>query len=102
MPRRTNTNTKSSSKSRSKSRKLRRTNSKLNSKTNSKNKNKNSYKSKRSKSRKYRGGCKNCANSTPGTWTSTGPMPMHGGANPEQISKDIYTHVTNSISHSVA
>lgn len=102
MPRRTNTNTKSSSKSKSKSRKLRRTNSKLNSKTNSKNKNsyKNSYKSKRSKSRKYRGGCKNCANSPPGTWTSTGPM--HGGANPEQISKDIYTHVTNSISHSVA
>jgi hypothetical protein len=27
---------------------------------------------------------------------------MYGGGNPEQISKDIYTHVTNSIVRSVA
>lgn len=103
MPRRTKTNTKSTSKSRSKSRKVQiRSNSRLTSKINSKNKN--SYKSKsRYKSRrKYRGGCKTCTNSPPGTWTSTVPMKMHGGSNPEQISKDIYTHVTNSILHSVA
>jgi hypothetical protein len=27
---------------------------------------------------------------------------MYGGGNPDQISKDIYTHVTNSIVRSVA
>ena len=88
MPRRTNTHTKIS---KSKSRR---------SISRSKSKNNNSYKSKRSKSRKYRGGCKTCANSPPGTWKSTGPM--YGGSNPDQISKDIYTHVTNKILHSVA
>ena len=92
MPRRTNTNNKSS---KTRSRKSRsRTKSRINSK------NKNSYKSKRTKSRKYRGGCKTCENSPPGTWKSTGPM--YGGSNPYQISKDIYSHVTNSTPYSVA
>ena len=93
MPRRTNTITKSRSKTRSRSRKSR---SKTNSRTRT-----NSINKSRSKSRrKYRGGCNNCKNSTPGTWKSTGPM--YGGGNPDQISKDIYTHVTNSIVRSVA
>jgi len=90
MPRRTKSNTKSRSKTRSKSRKSR---SKTNSRTRT-------NKSRSNSRRKYRGGCNNCTNSTPGTWKSTGPM--YGGGNPDQISKDIYTHVTNSIVRSVA
>ena len=88
MPRRTKTNTKSRSKTRSISR-----NSRSKTRTNS-------YKSK-SKSnsrRKYRGGCKECENTK--TWKSTGPM--YGGNNPDQISKDIFSHATNSIVRSVA
>lgn len=63
-----------------------------------------SYKSRR----KYRGGCgKSCGisgsqQSNSGTWKSTGSM--HGGShpNPEQISKDTFDHVTDSIFHSAA
>ena len=91
MPRRTNAITKSRSKTRTRSRKSR-------SKTNSRIRTNN--KSRSNSRRRYRGGCNNCKNSTPGTWKSTGPM--YGGGNPEQISKDIYTHVTNSIVRSVA
>lgn len=98
MPR-TNTITKSRSKPRSRSRKSRsksRTNSRTNSIT------RNSYKSKSrcNSRRKYRGGCKECANAGSPTWKSTGPM--YGGSNHDQISKDIFSNVTNTIVRSVA
>lgn len=89
MPRRTKTNTKSRSKTRSISRK-----SRSNSRTRTKSMNKSRSKSRR----KYRGGCKECENTK--TWKSTGPM--YGGNNPDQISKDIFSHATNSIVRSVA
>uniref|UniRef100_A0A6C0D045 Uncharacterized protein n=1 Tax=viral metagenome TaxID=1070528 RepID=A0A6C0D045_9ZZZZ len=91
MPRRTNTITKSRSKTRSRSRKSR-------SKTNSRTRTNSINKSRSRSRRKYRGGCKECDNSK--TWKSTGPM--YGGSNPDQISKDIFSHVTNSIVRSVA
>ena len=95
MPRRTNTITKSRSKTRSRSRKSRsKTTSRT--RTNSINKTRSTSRSRR----KYRGGCNDCKNSTSGTWKSTGPM--YGGSNPDQISKDIFSHVTNSIVRSVA
>ena len=102
MPRRTNSITKSRSKTNSRSRKSRSTSRRSRSISNSINRN--SYKSKRSKSRrKYRGGCKTCENTaspSPGTWTSTGTM--RGGSNPYQISKDIFSHVTDATPHLVA
>ncbi len=90
MPRRTNTITKSRSKTRTRSRKSR---SKSRSRTRLNSMNKSISKSRR----KYRGGCKDCESKT---WKSTGPM--YGGSNPDQINKDIFSHVTNSIVRSVA
>jgi hypothetical protein len=87
MPRRTKTNTKSRSKTR-----------KMRTKTNARIRTKSMNKSRSKPRRKYRGGCATCENSK--TWKSTGSM--YGGNNPEQISKDIFGHVTNPIVHSVA
>jgi hypothetical protein len=59
--------------------------------------------------RKYRGGCNSCetagsrgsgASSTGNIWTSSGAM--RGGASPEQISSDKFTHVTDKVFYSAA
>ena len=59
--------------------------------------------------RKYRGGCDSCktagsrgsgASSTGNIWTSSGAM--RGGASPEQISSDKFTHVTDKVFYSAA
>ena len=90
MPRRTKTISKSRSKTRS-----RKTRTKTNSRSKSNSRSKTNSKSRR----KYRGGCKTCAEGT-GAWKSTSSM--YGGSNPYQISKDIFSHVTNTIPYSVA
>jgi hypothetical protein len=49
----------------------------------------------KNRSRRYRGGCEKCTGSEPsgaGLWTSG---PIRGGTNPEQISKDIYNYKTD-------
>ena len=93
MPRRTKIITKSRTKTRSRTKT---TSRKMRTKTNARTKSMNKSRSK--PRRKYRGGCVTCENSK--TWKSTGPM--YGGNNPEQISKDIFGHVTNPIVRSVA
>jgi len=74
-----------------------------------KSKSNNSRSKSRSYKRKYRGGCNSCdtagskgsgASSTGNFWTSSGVM--HGGASPEQLSNDKFSHVTDKVFYSAA